>query len=112
MREHVLVGLQTCRSREKKELLTGMLLPSSGLITVFGRDVADSFALVRIHQDLGYCPQHNALWERLTGREMLSFFAAVRGVPTSKRAAYVVALLANSFSSRPCRRAAASTAAW
>ena len=30
---------------------------------------------------LGICPQHDILWEQLTGREHLELFAALRGMP-------------------------------
>ncbi len=34
---------------------------------------------------IGYCPQFDSIIEVLTGREMLSLFAHIRGVPSSKR---------------------------
>ncbi|KAJ6657074.1 hypothetical protein lerEdw1_002819 [Lerista edwardsae] len=34
-----------------------------------------------VHQNMGYCPQFDALTELLTGREHLEFFALLRGVP-------------------------------
>lgn len=30
---------------------------------------------------MGYCPQFDALIERLTGRELLTMYARLRGVP-------------------------------
>uniref|UniRef100_A0A669C2U1 ABC transporter domain-containing protein n=1 Tax=Oreochromis niloticus TaxID=8128 RepID=A0A669C2U1_ORENI len=34
-----------------------------------------------VHQNMGYCPQFDALDELLTGREHLEFYARLRGVP-------------------------------
>jgi len=34
---------------------------------------------------IGYCPQFDSIIEVLTGREMLSLFAHIRGVPASQR---------------------------
>lgn len=34
-----------------------------------------------VHQNMGYCPQFDAIQELLTGREHLEFFALLRGVP-------------------------------
>lgn len=34
-----------------------------------------------VHQNMGYCPQFDAINELLTGREHLEFFALLRGVP-------------------------------
>ena len=34
-----------------------------------------------MHQNMGYCPQFDAINELLTGREHLEFYAVLRGVP-------------------------------
>ena len=34
-----------------------------------------------MQQRIGYCPQFDALIERMTGRELLSMFARLRGIP-------------------------------
>ena len=36
---------------------------------------------VQVHQQVGYCPQFDALLEKMTGRETLRMFARLRGVP-------------------------------
>ena len=38
-------------------------------------------SLRQVQQRVGYCPQFDALLERLTGRETLTMFARLRGVP-------------------------------
>ncbi len=37
--------------------------------------------LHQVQQRVGYCPQFDAIIERLTGRELLTMFARLRGVP-------------------------------
>ena len=34
-----------------------------------------------MQQRIGYCPQFDALIERMTGRELLAMFARLRGIP-------------------------------
>ena len=37
----------------------------------------------QVRQHMGYCPQFGALLERLSGRELLTVFARLRGIPES-----------------------------
>ncbi len=48
-------------------------------VRVAGYDVTSS--LSEAFQELGYCPQHDALWEMITLREHLHCFATLMGVP-------------------------------
>ena len=43
-----------------------------------------STQLRHVQQRIGYCPQFDAIIERLTGRELLTMFARLRGIPESK----------------------------
>jgi len=76
-----------------KSTTLGMLLrhflPSSGSAYIEGVDVSDARTANSLFVGMGYVPQKNALFERLTGREMLEFFAAIRGVPKGNLAEYV-----------------------
>jgi len=36
---------------------------------------------LQVQQRIGYCPQFDALIERMTGRELLTMFARLRGIP-------------------------------
>ena len=38
-------------------------------------------SLRQVLRNIGYCPQFDALVERLTGRETLTMFARLRGIP-------------------------------
>lgn len=37
-----------------------------------------------VHQNMGYCPQFDAIDELLTGREHLLLYARLRGVPEAE----------------------------
>ena len=37
-----------------------------------------------VHQNMGYCPQFDAIDELLTGREHLHLYARLRGVPSEE----------------------------
>jgi ABC-2 type transport system ATP-binding protein len=58
-------------------MLTGQLAPSSGAISVAGVDVVAEPASARTH--LGVVPEHPALYEYLTAREMIQFVTEIRG---------------------------------
>jgi ABC-2 type transport system ATP-binding protein len=57
-------------------LLLGLLRPTAGRAEVFGLDAwRDS---VRIHARTGYLPGDAGLYERLTGRDIVDYFAGLR----------------------------------
>jgi ABC-2 type transport system ATP-binding protein len=58
-------------------MLTGMLRPTEGSISVCGVDIAKSPREARRH--LGAVPEEPALYEYLSAREFLAFVAEVRG---------------------------------
>jgi len=64
-------------------ILTGLTAPTSGTALIFGYDVRDSNDMRTIRSMTGVCPQHDILFDLLTPREHLEFFAAVRGMPRS-----------------------------
>lgn len=52
-----------------------------------------------VHQNMGYCPQFDAIDELLTGKEHLEFYARLRGVPEDE----VTMVIISSFCSFcPC----------
>jgi ABC-2 type transport system ATP-binding protein len=51
--------------------------PTSGRVALFGLDSRDD--AVEIHRRIGYLPGELALYEKLTGAELLQHFAALRG---------------------------------
>lgn len=40
--------------------------------------------ILDVHQNMGYCPQFDAIDELLTGREHLHLYARLRGVPEAE----------------------------
>ncbi|XP_076675042.1 cholesterol transporter ABCA5 isoform X1 [Andrena cerasifolii] len=64
-------------------ILTGLTAPTAGTALIFGYDVRDSNDMQMIRSMTGVCPQHDILFDLLTPREHLEFFASVRGIPRS-----------------------------
>ncbi|XP_071448970.1 cholesterol transporter ABCA5-like [Hetaerina americana] len=64
-------------------ILTGLTAPTSGTAFVFGYDIRDQNDMSTIRRMTGVCPQHDHLFDFLTPREHLEFFAAVRGIPAA-----------------------------
>ncbi|XP_011146554.1 ABC transporter A family member 1 isoform X4 [Harpegnathos saltator] len=64
-------------------ILTGLTAPTAGTALIFGYDVRDSNDMRAIRSMTGVCPQHDILFDLLTPREHLEFFAAVRGISRS-----------------------------
>ncbi|XP_035897988.1 ATP-binding cassette sub-family A member 3-like [Anopheles stephensi] len=59
-------------------MLTGMKRPSSGTAIIWGHDIRTEMKSVRM--SLGYCPQHNILFDGLTVREHLYFYGRLKGL--------------------------------
>ncbi|KAL3270830.1 hypothetical protein HHI36_021350 [Cryptolaemus montrouzieri] len=66
-------------------ILTGLTSPTSGTAYIFGYDVRDSNDMDEIRRMTGVCPQHDILFDNLTPKEHLEFFAAVKGIPERSR---------------------------
>ena len=52
---------------------------SSGDAYLNGHSVTQD--IEKVHQDIGYCPQTDAIFPLLTAREHLYFYARIRGIP-------------------------------
>lgn len=64
-------------------ILTGLTAPTAGTAYIFGHDVRDPNDMDAIRRMTGVCPQHDILFDNLTPREHLEFFAAVKGIHPS-----------------------------
>ena len=62
-------------------MLTGALAPTSGDALLHGMSILDEQASIR--KLVGYCPQHDALQELMTGREHLRLYGRLKGVPAA-----------------------------
>ncbi len=59
-------------------LLTGQLKPSTGLVTIDGVRPWNNY---RIFAQIGYCPEEDAFWKYLTGREYVVSLLRMQGLP-------------------------------
>ena len=57
-------------------MITGLAKPNSGSIQINGIDIVENTAEAR--KVLGYCPQHNLLFDDLTVYEHLKFFSKLK----------------------------------
>jgi ABC-2 type transport system ATP-binding protein len=63
-------------------MLCGLLLPTSGAARVAGFDIYRDTEKIKRH--IGYMSQQFSLYRDLTGRENLTFFGSVYGIPTGR----------------------------
>uniref|UniRef100_A0A6Q2XA99 ABC transporter domain-containing protein n=1 Tax=Esox lucius TaxID=8010 RepID=A0A6Q2XA99_ESOLU len=78
----VLLGHNGAGKTTTLSMLTGLFPPSSGRAYINGYDISQDMALIR--RSLGLCPQHDVLFDNLTVREHLLFYAQLKGYPCEK----------------------------
>ena len=66
------------------KMMAGLLRPSRGTLTVFGKQ---PFEEVAVRARLGYAPEHEKTWDELTARELVTVMARLAGVPGDRAAA-------------------------
>ncbi|GBG86818.1 hypothetical protein CBR_g42101 [Chara braunii] len=59
-------------------MMVGFLEPTSGTALIEGMDIRTEMG--SIHSIMGVCPQHNLLWDTLTGREHLLFYGRLKNL--------------------------------
>uniref|UniRef100_A0A3B4Z3Q7 P-type phospholipid transporter n=1 Tax=Stegastes partitus TaxID=144197 RepID=A0A3B4Z3Q7_9TELE len=74
-----LLGINGAGKTTTFKMLTGDIPVSSGEAFLNGYSIRTEMR--DVHQNLGYCPQFDAIDDLLTGREHLEFYARLRGVP-------------------------------
>ena len=72
-------------------MLCGIMRPSAGKATVLGYDVVKQPE--EIKKRIGYMSQEFSLYDDLTARENVAFYAAIYGVPRGERSARVAELI-------------------
>ncbi|KAM9719976.1 retinal-specific phospholipid-transporting ATPase ABCA4-like isoform 2-T2 [Menidia menidia] len=77
-----LLGVNGAGKTTTFKMLTGDTDVSSGEAIVAGYSILSE--ILDVHQNMGYCPQFDAIDELLTGREHLYLYARLRGVPESE----------------------------
>ncbi|GLD96661.1 hypothetical protein PINS_up005344 [Pythium insidiosum] len=68
-------------------MLTGLIAPTSGDATLYGRSIRNDFNELR--QIMGICPQHDVLFNDMTVEEHLRLFGTMKRVPPHKLQAEV-----------------------
>ncbi|XP_039629926.1 ATP-binding cassette sub-family A member 2 isoform X3 [Polypterus senegalus] len=59
-------------------ILTGLFPPTSGSATIYGHDIRTE--MDKIRKNLGMCPQHNVLFDKLSVEEHLWFYSRLKGM--------------------------------
>ncbi|KAI8528928.1 hypothetical protein RHMOL_Rhmol12G0186000 [Rhododendron molle] len=59
-------------------MMIGLIKPTSGMAYVEGLDIRTQ--MDEIYTSMGVCPQHDLLWESLTGREHLLFYGRLKNL--------------------------------
>uniref|UniRef100_A0A8B9DQJ0 P-type phospholipid transporter n=1 Tax=Anser cygnoides TaxID=8845 RepID=A0A8B9DQJ0_ANSCY len=77
-----LLGVNGAGKTTTFRMLTGDTDVTSGDAVVAGNSILTDISSV--HQNMGYCPQFDALDDLLTGREHLYLYARLRGVPAEE----------------------------
>lgn len=83
-------GLLGCNGAGKSSLLgilTGLFESTSGTAFVAGFDVSKETK--HVYRNIGICPQFNILWDKITVKEHLLFYARIKGFSTSEEKAAI-----------------------
>lgn len=62
-------------------MLSGMTTSSSGRVLICQKDIVENLAFCQ--ENIGYCPQYNPLFDKLTVSEHLKFYAKLKGFEES-----------------------------
>uniref|UniRef100_A0A8C9PR90 P-type phospholipid transporter n=1 Tax=Spermophilus dauricus TaxID=99837 RepID=A0A8C9PR90_SPEDA len=77
-----LLGVNGAGKTTTFKMLTGDTTVTSGDATIAGKSILTNIS--EVHQNMGYCPQFDAVDDLLTGREHLYLYARLRGVPAEE----------------------------
>ena len=73
------------------KMMAGLLRPSRGSLTVYGKSPFDD---VSVRRRIGYAPEHEKTWDELTAREFVTVMAKLAGVPGDRAVGAAEAALA------------------
>jgi len=74
-----LLGINGAGKTTSFKMITGDVNPSAGAAIMNGNIISEDSA--NMQQQVGYCPQFDALDPMLTGSEILQFYARLKGIP-------------------------------
>ncbi|XP_073763802.1 phospholipid-transporting ATPase ABCA1 isoform X1 [Danio rerio] len=77
-----LLGINGAGKTTTFKMLTGDIRPTAGDAFINGYSIRSE--MQQVQQNMGYCPQFDAIDDLLTGREHLQFYARLRGVPEAE----------------------------
>lgn len=63
------------------KILMSLLFATSGTAKILGHDISD----VKMHQEIGYCPENPYFYDYLTAFELMNYFGEIFGVSGPKR---------------------------
>jgi ABC-2 type transport system ATP-binding protein len=72
------------------KLLMGLVSPTSGTARILGMEIDDP----RVRSQIGFLPEQPYFYDHLTGRELLTYYAQLSGVPEKERSSRVNVILA------------------
>lgn len=81
------LGINGAGKSTTLNMLTGKVYPTSGAAFLNGLSITDEQR--RIRRYLGYCPQFDAFLGTLTGRQNLTMFGMIKGIPSDILPSYV-----------------------
>lgn len=64
-------------------MITGVLPPTKGTVTIDGKDITQDSAYIK--KRIGFLPENNPLYEDVTVEEYLRFWADIKGIRKEKR---------------------------
>ncbi len=77
-----LIGHNGAGKTTTLKMIVGLLSPTSGVVQVLGKDMTKHSTEVKRH--IGYLPEESPLYENMTVREYLGFFAELYKLPRAK----------------------------
>lgn len=82
-----LLGVNGAGKTTTFKSLTYEIVPTAGSIEINGFDVRRNFSKVR--KLIGYCPQHDAIFDLMTVEEHLDYYARIKGIPRRLRSSII-----------------------
>lgn len=86
-----LIGHNGAGKTTTLKMIVGLLAPTSGTIEVMGHDITRENT--RVKQHIGYLPEESPLYENMTVRQYLDFFAELYKIPKKQAAERIDSLL-------------------